>query len=120
MTYKNLRVWKKADELALKIYKISCNFPKDEMYGLTSQLRRAALSIPTNMVEGYSRKGDKELDKELARFVNISIGSLAEVEYLLSFARRLGYFSDGDYEKIEVLRAEVGSLLWSFYKKVTF
>jgi four helix bundle protein len=115
MTYKNLRVWKKADELALKIYKITCNFPKDETYGLTSQLRRAALSIPTNMVEGYSRKGDKEL----ARFVNISIGSLAEVEYLLSFARRLGYFSDGDYEKIEILRAEVGSLLWSFYKKVT-
>lgn len=60
MIYKDLRVWQKADELALEIYKISKGFPKDELYGLTSQNRCAALSIPTNIVEGYAQKGDKE------------------------------------------------------------
>ncbi len=76
-------------------------FPKDEMYGLTSQLRRAALSIPTNIVEGYSRKGDKEL----SRFVNIAIGSMAEAEYLLDFSKRLGYLSQQEYESLEALRS---------------
>jgi len=59
--WKKLDVWKLADELAFKIYLATQKFPKEELYGLTSQLRRAALSIPTNIVEGYSRKGDKEL-----------------------------------------------------------
>ncbi|MFZ2196372.1 MAG: four helix bundle protein [Thermodesulfovibrionales bacterium] len=114
MTYKDLRVWQKADELAFEIYRMTKKFPKDEMYGITSQLRRAALSVPTNIVEGYARKGDKEL----SRFVSISIGSLAEVEYLLTFARRLGYFTDRDYIIADALRSETGSLLWTFYKKV--
>ena len=114
MTYKNLKVWQKADELAFEVYKITKHFPKDEIYGLTSQLRRAALSVPTNIVEGYSRKGDKEL----ARFLSISIGSLAETEYLLNFSKRLGHINEHDFKNIETLRDEVGKLLWSFYKKV--
>jgi four helix bundle protein len=114
MTYKELKVWQKADELAIEVYKITKNFPKDEIYGLTSQLRRAAISVPTNIVEGYARKGDKEL----ARFVNISIGSLAEVEYLLEFSKRLKYITEENYSKIKVLRSEVGKLLWSFYKSI--
>jgi four helix bundle protein len=114
MNYKELRVWQRADELAVQIYRLTKSFPKDEIYGLTSQLRRAALSIPTNIVEGYARKGDKEL----ARFVNISIGSLAEVEYLLDFSKRIGYLNSQEFEKIDLLREEVGKLLWNFYKKV--
>jgi four helix bundle protein len=114
MTYKDLKVWKKADELALVAYKITKKFPKDEIYGITSQLRRAALSVPTNIVEGYTRKGDKEL----SRFVNIAIGSLAETEYLIDFSKRLGYIAENDFKKLEELRNEVGRLLWSFYKKV--
>ena len=114
MTYKNLKVWQKADELAIAVYKITKKFPRDEMYGLTSQLRRAALSVPTNIVEGYARKGDKEL----ARFVNIAIGSLAETEYLLDFSKRLEYINNQDYNNIESIRAEVGKLLWNFYLKV--
>lgn len=82
---------------------------------MTSQIRRAALSIPTNIVEGYARKGDKEL----ARFVNIAIGSLAETEYLLNFSMRLEYITGQDYVKIEQLHDEVGKLLWNFYKKVS-
>ena len=84
------------------------------MFGIISQIRRAALSVPTNIVEGYARKGDKEL----ARFVTIAIGSLAETEYLLSFARRLGYLTEKEYDTAEALRGEVGKLLWSFYKKL--
>jgi len=84
------------------------------MYGLTSQLRRAALSVPTNIVEGYARKGDKEL----SRFVNIAIGSLAEVEYLLDVSRKLGYMTQDAHSKADTLRNEVGRLLWSFYKKL--
>lgn len=114
MIYKELIVWQKADELALEVYKLTKSFPKDEMYGLTSQLRRAALSIPTNIVEGYARKGDKEL----ARFINIAIGSMSETEYLLDFSKRLGYLTEKDHEIIEALRSEVGRLLWNFYKKV--
>ncbi len=70
--WKRLDVWKLADELAYKTYLITRKFPKEELYGPTSQLRRSALSVPTNIVEGYSRKGDKEL----AHFVNISLGSM--------------------------------------------
>jgi len=114
MNYKNLNVWQKADYLAFEIYKITKNFPKEELYGLTSQLRRASLSIPTNIVEGYSKKGDKEL----ARFINISLGSLAEVEYLLDFSGRLGYLNEEDYHRIDTLRDHVGKLLWNFYKKL--
>jgi four helix bundle protein len=72
------------------------------------------LSVPTNIVEGYARKGDKEL----ARFINIAIGSLAETEYLLDFSRRLDYLNNEDYRRISTLREEVGKLLWNFYKKV--
>ena len=114
MHYKNLKVWQKADELAIETYKITKNFPKDELYGITSQLRRASLSVPTNIVEGYARKGDKEL----ARYINISIGSLAEVEYLLDFSWRLGFMKEEDFQKISSLREFVGKLLWNFYKKI--
>jgi len=114
MTYKDLKVWQKADDLAIAVYEACRDFPKDEKYGLTSQLRRAALSVPTNIVEGYARKGDKEL----AKFVNFSLGSLAETEYLLNFAKRLGYLNVKEFERVESIRAEVGKLLWSFYMKL--
>ena len=115
MHYKELKVWQKADVFAIEIYRVTKSFPKDELYGLTSQLRRAALSIPTNVVEGYARKGDKEL----SRFVTIALGSLAETEYLLDFSQRLGYMSEKEFEHLESLRSEVGRLLWNFYKKVS-
>ena len=115
MQYRTLRVWQKSHALALEIYRRTKSFPRDEIYGITSQLRRAALSVPTNIVEGYGRKGDKEL----SRFINISLGSLAEVEYLLEFSREIGYLSQKDFENIDALRDEVGKLLWAFYKTVS-
>lgn len=80
--YRNLIVWQKAHKLALLIYEITAKFPLDEKITLTSQIRRAALSIPTNIVEGYNRKSKKEF----VHFIDISLGSLAEVEYLLEFS----------------------------------
>ena len=112
--WEKLDVWKLADELAYQTYLITRSFPKDEIYGLTSQLRRAALSVPTNIVEGYSRKGDKEL----ARFLNISIGSMAEVKYLVYFAHRLGYLQDDEYSDLKNGYDKLGKSLWRFYETV--
>jgi four helix bundle protein len=109
-----LEVWKMADDLAFEIYRRTQQFPKEEIYGITSQIRRAALSIPTNIVEGYSRKGDKEL----VRFVNISLGSLAETKYLLYFSNRLGYFKTDTYNELKKGYDTLGKLLWKFYEKV--
>jgi len=111
--YKDLIVFQKSDELAYQIYKATDKFPKSELFGLTSQIRRAALSIPTNIVEGYARKSKKEL----AQFVNIALGSHAETEYLFDFSKRLGYFKS-DTSHIESLLAEVGRLLWSFHRSL--
>ncbi len=112
--WENLEIWKLADELALRVYLVTKGFPKDELYGITSQLRRASLSVPTNIVEGYSRKGDKEL----TRFLNISLGSLAETKYLLKFARKLGLLNGNDYEELSGGYEELGRKLWKFYEAV--
>jgi len=114
MNYKKLVVWQKADELALAVYQMTRHFPKEEMYGVTSQLRRAAVSVPTNIVEGYARNGDKEL----AHFLSIAIASLTETEYLIQFSVKLGYLSTDDADRLETLRAETGKKLWQFYQKV--
>lgn len=112
--YKKLIAWEKADELAYQIYLETRKFPKEEMYGITSQLRRAALSVPTNLVEGTGRQGRKEL----RQFVNIALGSMAETEYLLDFSLRLKYFSQETHKRLQDLRQESGSLLWRFYQSL--
>ena len=110
----SLEVWQLSDDLARKIYQVTKEFPKEELYGVTSQLRRAALSVPTNIVEGYSRKGDKEL----GRFLDIALGSLAEVKYLLHFSQNLGYIPDSDYKTLSEAAQHVGRKLWKFYERV--
>lgn len=101
--YRKFEVWKKSHELALKVYGLTKGFPKEEIYGITSQLRRASLSVPTNIVEGVSRN----TEKEFAYFVNIAPGSSAEVEYLLEFANELNYLL---YENHENLNREIISI----------
>lgn len=88
--YKRYDTWKMAHELVKEIYTISENFPKSELFGLTSQVRRASVSIPTNIAEGCGRS----TDKEFARFLEISIGSTNETEYLLFLACDLGFCSE--------------------------
>ncbi len=110
--YRNLIIWQKAHSLAIKVYKLTESFPKQEMFGLTSQLRRAALSVPTNIVEGYNRKSRKEL----IHFIDIALGSLAETEYLLEFASELNYMEKNEASVLQNLVEEAGKLLWGFQK----
>lgn len=112
--YKDLIVFQKADQLTFQIYKLTETFPKSEIFGLTSQIRRAALSVPANIVEGYARKSKKEL----FQFISIALGSHAEMEYLFSFSKRLGYCKSANAAVIEQLIAEVGRLLWSFRRSL--
>jgi four helix bundle protein len=112
--WQRLEVWKHADELALLVYKVTRDFPKEEVYGITSQLRRAALSIPTDIVEGYSRKGDKVL----SHFINISLGSLGEVKYLIYFSHSLEYLNDNEYKELRDRYNVLGKMLWKFYDAI--
>ncbi len=86
-TFHDLIVWQKAHQFVLSVYKTTKHFPKEEMYGLTSQLRRAAISIPANIAEGFKKRGKP--DK--CRFMNIAQGSLEECRYYLILSRDLGY-----------------------------
>ncbi len=110
--YKNFLTWQKADKLAKEIYKVSSSFPKSETYGITSQIRRAALSVPLNIIEGYARNNKNEF----RQFLRISLGSLAETGYLLEFSFDQNYLTKGEFEKLIDLRNQCGSLLWKFFK----
>jgi four helix bundle protein len=112
--WKNLEVWRKADDLAFQVFQATQSFPREEIYGLTSQLRRSALSIPTNIVEGYSRRSDKEL----ARFVSISLGSLGETKYLLYFCGRLGYLEKTELDRLAAGYDLLGKSLFKFYEAI--
>jgi four helix bundle protein len=105
--FRKLMVWQKAHQLTLGIYELTANFPRDEVYGLTSQVRRAAASIPANVAEGCGRDGDTEL----ARFLRIAMGSANELEYHLILARDLGYLSPESYESSASSASEVKRML---------
>ncbi len=92
-----LRAFELADELVVLIYRVTAGFPKEEMYGLISQIRRAAISVPSNIVEGCAR--DSQAD--YLRFLNIAFGSLRELHYQLDLSRRLGFLSNEDLSLIE-------------------
>lgn len=110
-TFEDLIVWQKAHLFVLETYKFSRTFPKDETYGLTSQLRRAAVSIPANIAEGFKKRGKR--DK--ARFMNIAQGSLEECRYYLILAEELEY---GKVENLMVLLEEVSRLLQSYFQSI--
>ncbi|MFH1769736.1 MAG: four helix bundle protein [Parcubacteria group bacterium] len=113
-TFKDLIVWQKAHELVLKVYKETKNFPAAEKYGLVSQLRRSAASVPTNIVEGYKRRSDKDY----ARFINIAEGSLEETKYHLLLARDLDYLQNDQYNELINICEEIGKMLFGLYKKL--
>jgi four helix bundle protein len=95
--YRNLLVWEKAHRLTLSIYKSTATFPGEERFGLTSQMRRAAASIPANLAEGCGRRSDKEM----ARFVQIAMGSGAELSYHTLLARDLNFLDAKTHERLE-------------------
>lgn len=92
--YKDLIVWQNGIDIVSKIYSITDHFPKNEIFGLTNQLRRASVSVPSNIAEGHIR----DSDKEFSRFLNIALGSLAELETQLLIAKNLGYLKIEDFE----------------------
>lgn len=106
-TYRNLIVWQKGIQLVSEIYKITAKFPKDELFGLTSQVRRAAVSIPANLAEGYSRKHRAEY----AQFVKIAFGSGAELETHLLIAVNLKFIDKKEALEAEALLNEVMRML---------
>lgn len=109
--FQDLIVWQKAHQLVLSVYRYSDTFPKREIYGLTSQLRRAAISIPANIAEGFKKKGKP--DK--IRFMNIAQGSLEECRYYLILSKDLGY---GEYSELMLKLEEVSKLLGSYSSSI--
>lgn len=91
--FRDVKVWQKAHELALEVYKATAVFRREELYGLTSQIRRSCISIPANIAEGCGRSGDAEL----ARFFQIAMGSASELEYHCLLARDLGFLTTSTY-----------------------
>ena len=102
-----LRAFELADEVALLVYKITAGFPKEELYGLTSQMRRAAVSVPSNIVEGCAR--DSQAD--YLRFLNIAFGSLRELHYQLGLSKRLGFIDKEDLPQTETKIIETEKVL---------
>ena len=113
-SYKNLNVYTKADELVLLIYEITRTFPKEELFGLTSQMRRCAISVPANIVEGYGRR----TNRDKLQFYYIARGSLNELEYYLDISLRLGYIKEAEHKDAAKLRDDVGKLLSGFIKSI--
>lgn len=113
-SYKQLRVWQRAHALTLTVCRLAANLPADERFGLCSQLRRAAVSVPSNIVEGSKRQSSADY----ARFLNIAEASLAETEYLLLLALDLGYLTHDAHEPIAAEIDEVARMLHALRTKV--
>ena|SRR2546422_359598 len=113
--YSELIAWQKAMDLTEEVYPATRRFPKEEIYGLTSQLRRAAVSVPSNIAEGQGRKSTNEFLHHLS----IAYGSLMEVETQLLIAARLGYLEQESIEKLMERAGEVGRLINGLYNSLT-
>ncbi|MDY6901172.1 MAG: four helix bundle protein [Cyanobacteriota bacterium] len=112
--FQRLKVWSKAHQLTLILYKETKSFPKEELFGLTSQIRRSASSIPANLAEGCGR----DSEKELARFIQIAQGSAYELEYHLLLAYELEYLAKTRYIDLRSQVLEVQRMLYSFRNKL--
>jgi len=112
--FKKLTVWEKSHRLTLAVYKATASFPKAELYGLTSQIRRACASIPANIAEGCGRTGRAEL----GRFLQVAMGSASELEYHLLLAHDLEMLGEPDYKSMESQVVEVKRMLGAFIGKL--
>jgi four helix bundle protein len=112
--FRNLVVWQRSHALVLELYRVTGSFPKDERFGLVSQLRRAAASVPTNIAEGAKRQGRQDY----ARFLNIAEGSLSETEYLVLLSRDLQYLPAEAAERILSEAAEIARMLNGLRRRV--
>lgn len=113
--FKELEIWKRSHKLTIEIYRATQKFPKEEIYGLTSQIRRAVSSIPTNIAEGCGRR----TNAELANFLNIASGSASEVEYELLLARDIDYLAEEQYVQFAKEVREIRSMLAAYMRTLT-
>mgnify|MGYP000069473328 FL=1 len=113
-SYRDLIVWQKSIELVQKIYDASSQFPKDEQYGLTNQMRRSAVSVPSNIAEGYGRNSTADYK----RFLQIAVGSLYELQTQIEIAFRLKYLPEVSFENIISLCTEIDKMLHSIIQKI--
>ena len=112
--FKELRVWQRAYELSLLIYNLTKKFPKEELCGLVSQMRRASVSIASNIAEGYSRKGRSEY----IQFLSIAYGSLSELETQTLLSKDLKYLSDEEFTKVIAIKDQVGGMLYKLMQRL--
>ena len=112
--FRQIKVWAKAHNLTLEVYKATARFPREEIYGLTSQIRRSSSSIPANIAEGFGRGGNAEL----ARFLQIGMGSASELEYHILLSRDLNFVTETVYEQLEQRVVEVKRMLAALLVKV--
>ncbi len=113
-TYDQLKAWQVSHELALAGYAATDSWPKAELFGLTSQARRAVHSVAANIAEGWAKRGGREL----RRYLDISLGSLAELSYTLRLARDRGLLAEDKWKALEDLRGTAGSLVWRLYRSL--
>ena len=112
--FKNLKVWERSHQLTLAVYKVTARFPSSERYGLISQLRRSAASVPTNIAEGAKRQGQQDF----ARFLNITEGSLSETEYLVILSVDLGYLPSTEADHLLREISEIAQMLHSLRTRI--
>lgn len=112
--FRELQVWQRSHQLTLGIYRVTKKFPKEELFGLTSQMRRASASISANIAEGCGRDGDAELK----RFLNIALGSACELDYHLLLASELGYLAQVDSRPLAKEALELRRMLGAFIQKL--
>lgn len=113
-SYEDLIVWKKSYQLVLEVYKLTKDFPKEELYGLTQQIRRAAISIPSNIAEGYGR----QFTKEYTQFLSIAFGSLCELRTQLRLSIDLNYSQEAESAIVLSLAEEVSKMLFRMINPV--
>jgi len=113
-SHRDLVVWQKSIEFVTKIYETTNNFPKEELFGLTSQLRRAAISIPSNIAEGFARKHNKEL----IQFLYVSLGSSVEIETQLLIAKNINYINDEIYISLTNHLSEISKMIIGLIRKI--
>ncbi len=113
--YERFAAWRECHALALEVYRATRAFPKDELYGLTSQARRAAFSAAANIVEGSAKRGSAEF----RRFLDISLGSLTELGYTLRISRELGILAEESWGKLNDLQSRARFLTWKLYASVS-
>ncbi len=113
--YRDLKVYKRSYQAALAVYRMSKSFPKEERYAVTSQIERAAMSVPLNIAEGYAKRSSQQ---EFKRFLLMAVGSANEVSVLLDFAKDLGYIAEKQYLKASQEYDEIGRMLSEFIKAI--